>query len=194
MRRSEGDRSVACSNVNIRVMILNYSFARYDHWGKQDKGYTESLCCFFMTEWKSAIIFKSLIKKCTSPIVILCGCGEVVLGKVNSFSKHLLTPSICSAVVYVNIGSQYIDSERLAQGAGRMRSRIQTQIWTPGCTSTSINSVSSTRVLFSLQNDQVKTTKVECGDSYNTGDKANINTEGYIWFLGRDNDIINTYG
>ncbi|XP_059548388.1 acyl-coenzyme A synthetase ACSM1, mitochondrial-like [Myotis daubentonii] len=49
--------------------------------------------------------------------------------------------------------------------------------------------------LFMLyENDPVKTAKVECGDFYNTGDKATIDEEGYIWFLGRDDDIIKTLG
>ncbi|XP_006758721.1 PREDICTED: acyl-coenzyme A synthetase ACSM1, mitochondrial, partial [Myotis davidii] len=49
--------------------------------------------------------------------------------------------------------------------------------------------------LFMLyENDPVKTAKVECGDFYNTGDKATIDKEGYIWFLGRDDDIINASG
>ncbi|XP_014398435.1 PREDICTED: acyl-coenzyme A synthetase ACSM1, mitochondrial [Myotis brandtii] len=49
--------------------------------------------------------------------------------------------------------------------------------------------------LFMLyENDPVKTAKVECGDFYNTGDKATIDEEGYIWFLGRDDDIINSLG
>nr|KAF6354195.1 acyl-CoA synthetase medium chain family member 1 [Myotis myotis] len=43
-------------------------------------------------------------------------------------------------------------------------------------------------------NDPVKTAKVECGDFYNTGDKVTIDEEGYIWFLGRDDDIINASG
>ncbi|ELK28518.1 Acyl-coenzyme A synthetase ACSM1, mitochondrial [Myotis davidii] len=60
--------------------------------------------------------------------------------------------------------------------------------------STSLTSLPSIRVPFSLQNDPVKTAKVECGDFYNTGDKATIDEEGYIWFLGRDDDIINTSG
>nr|KAF6354190.1 acyl-CoA synthetase medium chain family member 1 [Myotis myotis] len=49
--------------------------------------------------------------------------------------------------------------------------------------------------LFMLyENDPVKTAKVECGDFYNTGDKVTIDEEGYIWFLGRDDDIINASG
>lgn len=49
--------------------------------------------------------------------------------------------------------------------------------------------------LFMLyENDPAKTAKVECGDFYNTGDKATIDEEGYIWFLGRDDDIINASG
>ncbi|XP_059548385.1 acyl-coenzyme A synthetase ACSM1, mitochondrial-like isoform X1 [Myotis daubentonii] len=49
--------------------------------------------------------------------------------------------------------------------------------------------------LFMLyENDPVKTAKVECGDFYNTGDKATIDEEDYIWFLGREDDIINASG
>lgn len=49
--------------------------------------------------------------------------------------------------------------------------------------------------LFMLyENDPVKTAKVECGDFYNTGDKVTIDEEGYIWFLGRDDDIISASG
>ncbi|KAM7148819.1 acyl-coenzyme A synthetase ACSM1, mitochondrial isoform 1-T2 [Molossus nigricans] len=44
------------------------------------------------------------------------------------------------------------------------------------------------------ENDPVKTAEVECGDFYNSGDNATIDEEGYIWFLGRDDDIINASG
>ena len=49
-------------------------------------------------------------------------------------------------------------------------------------------------VLFSLQNDPKKTAEVECGDFYNTGDRATIDEEGYFWFLGRSDDVINASG
>lgn len=41
-----------------------------------------------------------------------------------------------------------------------------------------------------MQDDPVKTAKVECGDFYNTGDRATIDEEGYLWFLGRGDDVI----
>ncbi|XP_013373401.1 PREDICTED: acyl-coenzyme A synthetase ACSM1, mitochondrial isoform X2 [Chinchilla lanigera] len=43
-------------------------------------------------------------------------------------------------------------------------------------------------------NDPEKTVEVHCGDFYNTGDKATIDEEGYIWFLGRSDDVINASG
>ncbi|XP_070424564.1 acyl-coenzyme A synthetase ACSM1, mitochondrial-like isoform X2 [Equus przewalskii] len=42
--------------------------------------------------------------------------------------------------------------------------------------------------------DPVKTAEVECGDFYNTGDRATMDAEGYIWFLGRSDDVINASG
>lgn len=44
------------------------------------------------------------------------------------------------------------------------------------------------------ENDPVKTEEVECGDFYNTGDRATVDTEGYFFFLGRADDIINASG
>ncbi|XP_057605672.1 acyl-coenzyme A synthetase ACSM1, mitochondrial isoform X2 [Hippopotamus amphibius kiboko] len=44
------------------------------------------------------------------------------------------------------------------------------------------------------ENNPVKTAEVECGDFYNTGDRATIDEEGYIWFLGRADDVINASG
>ncbi|XP_037670864.1 acyl-coenzyme A synthetase ACSM1, mitochondrial-like [Choloepus didactylus] len=44
------------------------------------------------------------------------------------------------------------------------------------------------------EGDPVKTAEVECGDFYNTGDRATIDEDGYVWFLGRDDDIINASG
>ncbi|XP_055994864.1 acyl-coenzyme A synthetase ACSM1, mitochondrial [Sorex fumeus] len=49
-------------------------------------------------------------------------------------------------------------------------------------------------IFMCYENDPVKTTEVECGDFYNTGDRATIDEEGYIWFLGRDDDVINASG
>jgi acyl-coenzyme A synthetase/AMP-(fatty) acid ligase len=45
-----------------------------------------------------------------------------------------------------------------------------------------------------LQNNPEKTAEVECGDFYNTGDRATMDEEGYIWFLGRGDDVINASG
>ncbi|XP_064448794.1 acyl-coenzyme A synthetase ACSM1, mitochondrial-like isoform X7 [Mirounga angustirostris] len=47
---------------------------------------------------------------------------------------------------------------------------------------------------FDVQDNPVKTAKVECGDFYNSGDRATMDEEGYIWFLGRNDDIINASG
>ncbi|XP_027468494.1 acyl-coenzyme A synthetase ACSM1, mitochondrial isoform X2 [Zalophus californianus] len=44
------------------------------------------------------------------------------------------------------------------------------------------------------EDNPVKTAEVECGDFYNSGDRATMDEEGYIWFLGRNDDIINTSG
>ncbi|XP_046289051.1 acyl-coenzyme A synthetase ACSM1, mitochondrial isoform X1 [Marmota monax] len=44
------------------------------------------------------------------------------------------------------------------------------------------------------ENNPKETAKVECGDFYNTGDRATMDAEGYLWFLGRDDDIINASG
>lgn len=44
------------------------------------------------------------------------------------------------------------------------------------------------------ENNPEKTSEVECGDFYNTGDRATIDEDGYIWFLGRGDDVINASG
>ncbi|XP_054549794.1 acyl-coenzyme A synthetase ACSM1, mitochondrial-like [Talpa occidentalis] len=44
------------------------------------------------------------------------------------------------------------------------------------------------------ENDPAKTAEVECGDFYNTGDRATMDEEGYFWFLGRSDDVINASG
>ncbi|VFV43158.1 acyl-coenzyme a synthetase [Lynx pardinus] len=44
------------------------------------------------------------------------------------------------------------------------------------------------------EDNPVKTAEVECGDFYNTGDRATMDEEGYIWFLGRNDDIISSSG
>ncbi|XP_004417453.1 PREDICTED: acyl-coenzyme A synthetase ACSM1, mitochondrial [Odobenus rosmarus divergens] len=44
------------------------------------------------------------------------------------------------------------------------------------------------------EDNPVKTAEVECGDFYNSGDRATMDEEGYIWFLGRNDDIINASG
>ncbi|XP_008583035.1 PREDICTED: acyl-coenzyme A synthetase ACSM1, mitochondrial [Galeopterus variegatus] len=49
-------------------------------------------------------------------------------------------------------------------------------------------------VFMCYEGNPEKTAEVECGDFYNTGDRATIDSEGYIWFLGRNDDIINASG
>ncbi|XP_031243931.1 acyl-coenzyme A synthetase ACSM1, mitochondrial [Mastomys coucha] len=44
------------------------------------------------------------------------------------------------------------------------------------------------------ENSPEKTSEVECGDFYNTGDRATMDEDGYIWFLGRGDDVINASG
>ncbi|XP_058142397.1 acyl-coenzyme A synthetase ACSM1, mitochondrial-like [Dasypus novemcinctus] len=44
------------------------------------------------------------------------------------------------------------------------------------------------------EGDPKKTAEVECGDFYNTGDRATMDAEGYFWFLGRSDDVINASG
>lgn len=44
------------------------------------------------------------------------------------------------------------------------------------------------------ENNPEKTAEVECGDFYNTGDRGTVDEEGYFWFLGRGDDIINAAG
>ncbi|KAM5199165.1 acyl-coenzyme A synthetase ACSM1, mitochondrial isoform 2-T8 [Hipposideros larvatus] len=51
-----------------------------------------------------------------------------------------------------------------------------------------------TGLFMCYEDDPVKTAKTECGDFYNTGDRGTIDEEGYIWLLGRDDDIINASG
>ncbi|XP_044088961.1 acyl-coenzyme A synthetase ACSM1, mitochondrial [Neovison vison] len=49
-------------------------------------------------------------------------------------------------------------------------------------------------IFMGYEDNPAKTAEVECGDFYNTGDRATMDEEGYIWFLGRDDDIINASG
>ncbi|CAH6793016.1 acyl-coenzyme A synthetase ACSM1, mitochondrial [Phodopus roborovskii] len=44
------------------------------------------------------------------------------------------------------------------------------------------------------ENNPEMTAEVECGDFYNSGDRATIDEDGYIWFLGRNDEIINASG
>lgn len=44
------------------------------------------------------------------------------------------------------------------------------------------------------ENSPENTSEVECGDFYNSGDRATIDEDGYIWFLGRGDDVINASG
>ncbi|KAL6094079.1 hypothetical protein STEG23_024778 [Scotinomys teguina] len=43
-------------------------------------------------------------------------------------------------------------------------------------------------------NNPEETAKVECGDFYNSGDRATVDEDGYFWFLGRNDDVINASG
>uniref|UniRef100_A0A8C5KKA2 medium-chain acyl-CoA ligase n=2 Tax=Jaculus jaculus TaxID=51337 RepID=A0A8C5KKA2_JACJA len=49
-------------------------------------------------------------------------------------------------------------------------------------------------IFMGYENDPEKTAEVECGDFYNTWDRAIIDEEGYFWFLGRGDDVINASG
>ncbi|XP_012502942.1 PREDICTED: acyl-coenzyme A synthetase ACSM1, mitochondrial isoform X1 [Propithecus coquereli] len=49
-------------------------------------------------------------------------------------------------------------------------------------------------IFMCYEGDPEKTAQSECGDFYNTGDRATMDAEGYISFLGRDDDIINASG
>ncbi|XP_049760867.1 acyl-coenzyme A synthetase ACSM1, mitochondrial isoform X1 [Elephas maximus indicus] len=51
-----------------------------------------------------------------------------------------------------------------------------------------------TGLFMCYEKDPENTAQVECGDFYNTGDRATIDEEGYFWFLGRSDDIINASG
>ncbi|XP_028723642.1 acyl-coenzyme A synthetase ACSM1, mitochondrial isoform X1 [Peromyscus leucopus] len=44
------------------------------------------------------------------------------------------------------------------------------------------------------ENSPEKTAEVECGDFYNSGDRAMVDEDGYFWFLGRSDDVINASG
>ncbi|XP_052031033.1 acyl-coenzyme A synthetase ACSM1, mitochondrial [Apodemus sylvaticus] len=44
------------------------------------------------------------------------------------------------------------------------------------------------------ENSPEKTSEVECGSFYNSGDRATMDEDGYIWFLGRGDDVINASG
>ncbi|XP_049999178.1 acyl-coenzyme A synthetase ACSM1, mitochondrial isoform X1 [Alexandromys fortis] len=44
------------------------------------------------------------------------------------------------------------------------------------------------------ENNPEKTAEVECGDFYNTGDRASVDEDGYFWFSGRGDDVINASG
>ncbi|XP_069860157.1 acyl-coenzyme A synthetase ACSM1, mitochondrial-like isoform X2 [Dipodomys merriami] len=46
----------------------------------------------------------------------------------------------------------------------------------------------------SYENNPEKSSEVQCGDFYNSGDLAKMDSEGYIWFKGRGDDIINASG
>lgn len=49
-------------------------------------------------------------------------------------------------------------------------------------------------IFMCYEKDPAKTAEVECGDFYNSGDRATMDEEGYFWFLGRSDDVINASG
>ncbi|XP_032460700.1 acyl-coenzyme A synthetase ACSM1, mitochondrial isoform X3 [Phocoena sinus] len=49
-------------------------------------------------------------------------------------------------------------------------------------------------VFMGYESNPVKTAEVECGDFYSSGDRATVDAEGYFWFLGRADDVINASG
>lgn len=49
-----------------------------------------------------------------------------------------------------------------------------------------------TQVFFVFQDNPKKTAESERGDFYITGDRAHMDTDGYFWFLGRNDDVINS--
>ncbi|KAK2503256.1 hypothetical protein MC885_005025 [Smutsia gigantea] len=51
-----------------------------------------------------------------------------------------------------------------------------------------------TGLFMCYEDNPEKTAEVECGDFYNSGDRATMDAEGYIWFMGRNDDIINSSG
>lgn len=44
------------------------------------------------------------------------------------------------------------------------------------------------------QDNPEKTAASVCGDFYLTGDRGVMDEEGYVWFVGRADDIINSAG
>ena len=46
----------------------------------------------------------------------------------------------------------------------------------------------------SLQNDPDRTASSFVGDYYLTGDKATMDKDGYLWFVGRGDDVITSAG
>ncbi|XP_012661131.1 acyl-coenzyme A synthetase ACSM1, mitochondrial [Otolemur garnettii] len=65
---------------------------------------------------------------------------------------------------------------------------------TEGSVGIRIKPTRPTGIFKCYEGDPEKTAEVECGDFYNTGDKATIDTDGYIWIKGRNDDIINASG
>ncbi|XP_048188690.1 acyl-coenzyme A synthetase ACSM1, mitochondrial-like isoform X2 [Perognathus longimembris pacificus] len=49
-------------------------------------------------------------------------------------------------------------------------------------------------IFIGYENNPEKNAEVQCGDFYNSGDRAKMDSEGYIWFLGRGDDVINASG
>jgi len=50
------------------------------------------------------------------------------------------------------------------------------------------------RSFISLQDDDARMNSVFVGDFYLTGDRAIMDDDGYIWFVGRSDDVILSSG
>nr|XP_035920712.1 acyl-coenzyme A synthetase ACSM1, mitochondrial-like isoform X5 [Halichoerus grypus]XP_035920721.1 acyl-coenzyme A synthetase ACSM1, mitochondrial-like isoform X5 [Halichoerus grypus]XP_035920731.1 acyl-coenzyme A synthetase ACSM1, mitochondrial-like isoform X5 [Halichoerus grypus] len=64
----------------------------------------------------------------------------------------------------------------------------------PGNTGIRMKPTKPIGLFMGYEDNPVKTAEVACGDFYNSGDRATMDEEGYIWFLGRNDDIINASG
>ncbi|KAM4829214.1 acyl-coenzyme A synthetase ACSM1, mitochondrial-like isoform 1-T4 [Thomomys bottae] len=57
-----------------------------------------------------------------------------------------------------------------------------------------VKPIKPTGIFIGYENNPEKNAEVQCGDFYNSGDLAKMDSEGYIWFLGRGDDVINASG